>query len=99
MSVVPAEGFTVMRISLDRAHIQDRLPERETKGAVVLKIARIWMTAAGLNLIQGFLFWDYDESTVAFTKCSDVSTELWRGVLIIYFGAYWRMKGGIFEFC
>ena len=38
------------------------------------EILRIWLASLGLNLIQGILFWDYDEQTGDFRKCSDVST-------------------------
>ena len=73
VSMFPAEGFTVMRMCLDRARIVRKLHEQVSRAAVSNEILRIWMASLGLNLIEGILFWDYDEQSVDFRKCSRVS--------------------------
>lgn len=75
VTMFPAEGFTVMRISLDRKRVLCQPLERESKDLTLNKILQIWLAAMGLNLMQGLLFWDYDEGVSDFKKCSDVSKE------------------------
>ena len=65
-----------MRMCLDRARIVERPHEREWRVGVGNEILRIWLASLGLSLIQGILFWDYDEHTVDFRKCSDVRNLL-----------------------
>ena len=73
VSTLPAEGFTVMRMSLDRTRIVRRPLERETVKVAANKIVHTWVASLSLNLFQGFFFWNYDASVKDFKKCSDVS--------------------------
>ena len=93
--MVPAEGFTMVCISLERTQ-GVRFPlTRAKKASTIKKIGAIWCLALLLDLPGGFLFYQYDPAIDSFLKCRNVcivletvvcklgnGTECYRAILL-----------------
>ena len=71
--MVPAEGFTIMCLSLERTRVVREPFQTESRPAAIRKIALIWTAALALELPRGLFFYTYDETCESFYKCRNVS--------------------------
>ena len=72
---LPAEGLTIMFISLDRTRILKRPLQRENKRGACLKICFLWGVSLLVVIPAGYTSIRYDPGRVgSYVKCNWVSS-------------------------